>query len=80
MSKRTKDQVLDEAVHAAACVAHHYGGGFSAIGLAKLRELLSELPWGTDSSFLVDVYPGDKYEDFHERIIWPAGWDKVEGP
>ena len=80
MSKRTKEQILDQAVYAAACVARHYGPGFNSDGVALLREKLSELPWYTDAEYWVDVYPGDEFEDFHLRITWPSDWDKLEFP
>jgi len=80
MSNRTKDQILDQAVHAVQCVSRHYGPGFNELGLTKVRDMLSTLLWWADAEFLVDVRPGDEYEDFHQRIIWPDGWDKEEPP
>lgn len=57
---RTNDEILDQAVYAVACVAHHYGPGFSAEGLADVRRLLTELgPWGCDSSWRVDIPEGE---------------------
>lgn len=78
MAERTRDQILDEAVHTVACVAHHYGPGFSETGLQEVRKLLSEMPWDTDSTFRVDCQEDDPFIDFHQRIIWPEGWDKLE--
>jgi hypothetical protein len=78
MAERTTDQILDQAVYAVQCVSRHYGPEFNAEGLRTVRELLSQLPWFTDSCFRVDCHEDDPFIDFHQRIIWPDGWDKIE--
>lgn len=78
MAERTRDQILDQAVHAVACVARHYGPGFNENGLLLIRERLSEMPWHTDSCFRVDRQEDESFIDFHQRIIWPEGWDKLD--
>lgn len=78
MTERTRNQILNQAVYAVACVARHYGPGFNDNGLQEVRELLSEMPWDTDSSFRVDRQEDDPFIDFHQRIIWPEDWDKLE--
>lgn len=55
---RTKEEILDQAVYAAATVARFYGPGFNQEGLAHLRLVLSSLPWSCDASYLTDVEEG----------------------
>jgi hypothetical protein len=79
MSNRNTDQLMDELVYAVACVVNHYGPMFNESGLEWLRKTLEPLRhhlW-CDACYTVDVYPGDEYEDFHQRIIWPPGWDTI---
>lgn len=78
MATRTHDQILDEAVYAAACVAYHYGSGFSEEGLQALRKLLGQMRWDLDSTYRVDAREGDPHIDFHTRIIWPPDWWQLD--
>jgi hypothetical protein len=80
MPTRTHAQILDEIVYAVACAAEHYGPGLSEDGLADLRALFNKWGFWTDTSFRVDRCEDEPYIDFHERIIWPDGWDKLEFP
>jgi len=77
MAERTHDQILDEMVHAAACVARHYGPALNEEGLQMLRHHLNFGNWSTDC-FRVDCRESDPYIDFHQRIIWPDGWDRFD--
>jgi hypothetical protein len=77
MAERTTDQILDEAVYAVACVAHHYGPGLNEEGLRYTRELLSKLYLFMDAEFRCDMEETDEFVDFHNRIIWPEGWDTI---
>ncbi len=74
---RTKEQILEEAVYAVACVAHHYGTAFNEEGLQEIRNLLSKVDFHTDTTYRIDVFEDDKFVDFHNRIIWPYGWEKI---
>ena len=78
VADRTKEQILNQAIYAVACVARHYGGGFSAEGLQDVRRLLSKMPWGTDSGYRVDVSDEDQFADFEPRIIHPLDWWKLD--
>lgn len=78
MAERTHDQILDEMVHAVACVAQHYGPGLNESGLKMIRDSLNCLNWHTDSCFRVDCYEDDPYIDFHQRILWPDGWAQFD--
>ena len=78
MAQRTHDQILDEMVHAIACVARHYGPGLNERGLTWVRNKLGERPWYTDACYSVDCWESDPYIDFHSRIINPDGWDKFD--
>ena len=74
MAERTHDQILDEMVHAVACVARHYGDKLNESDLKLIRDRLN-LNWYTDAGFSTDCRESDFYIDFHQRIIWPDGWD-----
>lgn len=74
---RTRDEILDQAVYTVACVAHHYGPGYSDDGLQVLRESLDRLIFCTDVSFR-ERYDHEPYIDFVSRIIWPEDWDKLD--
>lgn len=82
MSERTQDQLMDEVVHAAACVVQHYSSAFNEEGIKWLREVLEPLRLylDTDTNFRIDVHPGDEFEDFHQRIVWPVDWDVLTFP
>jgi hypothetical protein len=77
MIDRTHDEILDEMVHAVACVVSHYGPNLNAAGLAWVRERL-DFCWYTDASFRLDMEEDDPYIDFHQRITWPDGWDQFD--
>ena len=76
MTERTQDQILDEMVHAVACVARHYGDRLRESDLKLIRDRL-DLNWYTDAGFSGDCRESDRYIDFHQRIIWPDGWDRL---
>lgn len=78
MAERTHEQILDEVVHAVACVARHYGPGLNEAGLKEVRDNLNTIPWFTDACFIVDCREDDPYIDFHQRIFWPDGWDQFD--
>ena len=78
MAERTHDQILDEIVHAVACLAGHYGPGLNERGLKAVRASLDQHLWFTDACFHVDCREDDPYIDFHQRIIWPDGWDQFD--
>jgi len=78
MAERTKEQILEEAVYAVACVVQHYGPELNEEGLDEVRELLSNIDFSTDATYRVDVNECSQYADFHKRIIWPKDWDKLE--
>ncbi len=69
MPERTHEQILDEMVHAVACVARHYGPGLNQSGLTHIRELLSQEHWFTDTCYRLDVLEDDPHVDFHHRIL-----------
>jgi hypothetical protein len=61
---RTHDEIVDQLVYAAACVARHYGPGLSADGLQAMRKSLdAEGPWWCDSTWRVDVQEPNYYGD-----------------
>jgi hypothetical protein len=78
MADRTSEQILDEMVHAVACVARHYGPGLNERGLAWVRSQLACSSWSTDACYIVDCRESDPHIDFHTRIIWPDGWDTFD--
>jgi hypothetical protein len=78
MAQRTHEQILDEVVHAVACVAQHYGPELNERGLAWVRSQLGERPWFTDACYQVDCREIDLHIDFHTRIINPNGWDRFD--
>jgi len=78
MATRTKEQLEDQFVYAVACVMQHYGPGLSQEGLQEVREFAKKMNLHTDSTFNVDREEGDKFLDFHERIIWPEQWWRIE--
>jgi len=76
MVKRTEKQILVQAVYAVACVAHHYGPGFSEEGLTLVAESLKGFRLFTDASYQTDVYEDDPHVDFSSLITIPLGWDR----
>ena len=76
MAERTHDQILDEMVHAVACVAWHYGPGLNESGLKEIRDCLNLQ--NTDACYSVDCREDDPYVDFHQRIIWLDDWDQFD--
>lgn len=78
MAKRSSEQVIDEIMYAIQCAVYHYGPELSEEGMTELRKALTKQIGGrTDATFALRE-EDERFIDFHERIIWPAGWTKIE--
>lgn len=76
MATRSKEQILDEVIYAINCVSYHYGPCFNQEGLKDLREKLKDIDFWADAEYM-GRYEDEDFIDFHERIIWPENWVKI---